>query len=395
MVGSEPAPVLQRVRAAAEGLLVNYLNAPARLGEPARLGGTRDRSTVVRCVVVEGPAAAPPFVVVKHYYGDVAPRPADEEPWTPELRLLNEWAGLRFLNALPDTAPGPRLYGGDRQAAVLVMEDLGDGPCLADLLQGDDQAAAITACEQYAAGLGRLHAATAGRVDAYREQREALGAPILPHEQAGALLARELPAFIEGSRQVDVEPTDATRAEALTIAAMMDEPGMWAAFSPGDTCPDNHRLLSGQPRFFDLEFGGMRHALLDASYLWVPFPTCWCVNRLPIDLVPRLETIYQTELARTCPPAGDDAAFNRALVAACAYWTIVTLGWDLTKSLAEDFQWGIAGIRPRHLLRLETLAQLSDRTGHFPAIGATAHALGERLRERWPDVVMPLYPPFR
>ena len=394
----EPTPLLSEMTSAAEAVLADALGGPIRLGAAERLGGTRFRSTVARYAVEAGPGTAPASVVVKCYRGEQAPTAAEAEDfWTPERRLLGEWSALTFLGRLPaDPPPAPRLYGGDRPAAVLVLEDLGQGACLADVLQGTDEAAARQGLATYAAGLGRLHAATAGRHDEFAGIRAGLGlAPVEDELQVGRWLREDVVAFGQGCAALAVEPAAGWEAEIQAVAATLAEPGPWLAFAPVDTCPDNHRFTGDGLRFFDFEFCGFRHALLDSSYLRVPFPTCWCVNRLPPDLVPALEATYRAELVRGCPAAADDAAFGRALVHACAYWTVTTLSWSLIDALTEDQRWGISSLRPRHRLRLDTFVAASETFGHLPALAATARALAGQLRERWPEAEMPLYPPFR
>ena len=84
---------------------------------------------------------------------------------------------------LPDTAGrgwqqpiAPRLYGADRVAGLLVMEDLGQGQSLVQPLLGNDRAAAEAALDAYSAhlaGWARAHA----RCAEYWEIRGALGPP--------------------------------------------------------------------------------------------------------------------------------------------------------------------------------------------------------------------------
>ena len=62
------------------------------------------------------------------------------------------------------------------QRAVVVMEDLGEGGCLADLLFGADPRRAEAGLVEAAATVGQLHAASVDRAEEYRELRAALGA---------------------------------------------------------------------------------------------------------------------------------------------------------------------------------------------------------------------------
>jgi hypothetical protein len=335
-------------------------------------------------------------VVVKRFRGEGDP--ADEPFWTTERRLSNEWAAYRLLNDATDGPPlAPRLYGGDAEAALLVLDDLGDGPCLADRLMGDDPAAATAAFLAYAAGLGRLQAATVGRAGEYAALRLAHGGlPLGDDTPTPDWLGEDVPNFWAGCALLGLRPTPAVAAELAAVAATAANPGGWRAFDAGDACPNNHRLADGGARFFDFEFGGFRHPLLAGFYPRVPFPTCIHVNRVLAALLPRVEAAYRAEFIRGWPAAGDDAAFGRALVHACAYWLVVTLGWALADTLTADSQWGISTRRQRNLLRLETFAALSAQHGQLLALGELAAELLDRLRDRWgPGYEMPLYPAFR
>ena len=190
---------------------------------------------------------------------------------------------------------------------------------------------------------------------------------------------------------------DGFDAEMERVRQEMDEPGPFLAFSPGDTCPDNHRLTATPyVRFFDFEFAGFAHAFLTTAYFYLPLPTCWCVNRLPKEAVAQMEAVYRTELAAQCPQATDDALFYPPLLAARAFWTIATLNWGRNAIEGNDDQWGISTVRQRHLLRLDNFADAAEQFNAFPALGDLSRRLAANLRTRWqlPEE-MPLYPPFR
>ena len=300
------------------------------------------------------------------------------------------------LGAVP--ALGARLYAASREAGLVITEDLGTGGCLADRMQGTDKHALETGLFAYARSLGRLHAATVGREAEWMRRRASFGGAEQEREREGVRWLRENVAPFQAQCEALGVPLAAGfEAEIAQVQAALDAPGPFLAFSPGDTCPDNHRFVTEDALcFFDFEFGGFRHALLDAAYLRAPFPTCWCVNRLPPDLPPRLEQTYRAELVRGCPEAGDAGAFFPALVHANAYWAIASVSWSLEEALKEDSQWGISTERQRPPLRLANFAEVSEQYHVLPALAATARALEAKLRELWRDGEdMPLYPPFR
>ena len=387
---------------AAERVLSGTFGGPVRLGEAESL---RDkyRNRVVRCPVADGPAGAPASVIVKASVGegDHAYDPTKDGREDTAWRFFNEWAGTRFLNEQRAADPPllcAKLLGADRAAGLIVLEDLGTGSSLADALQGDDPVAATTALRQYAASMGRLHAQTIGGEDHWRRLRQEVSGHDLGAREGDDWREKSAARFREHAVALGVPVVPGFDHEADAVQRALTQPGPFDAFAPGDTCPDNHRLTPGGPylRFFDFEFAGFRHALLDAAYLHLPFPTCWCVARLPGGLPDELEAAYRKELVKGCPEAAEDAFFHQAMSHARAYWTLATVAWGLEGALKENSDWGLSTNRQRHPLRLENFAARSDRFGHLPALSQTCRALAVRLRALWPegDTAMPPYPPF-
>ena len=384
---------------AAEAVLSTSFGVPIRVDRFEVLKGS-DRSRVTRCFLVDAPNA-PTSVVVKQVLGDESaasePRSADaDSAW----RLLNDWTGAEFLSQVAnDGSPGPRSYGGDRAAGLIVLEDLGTGKTLADLLLGVDATQAEAALMSFSATLGRMHAITIGKSDTYTSARRALGvnpATITPPRLAGDL-DDGIRRFKHGCDALSVPSAAPLEDELRLVLTTMQTPGVFLAYTHGDPCPDNALYSSGAVRLVDFEFGGFGHALLDAVYGRMPFPTCWCVNRLPPEIPAKMEAAYRTELVKGCPEAADDVLFYRALVRACACWMITTTGSLLEQSLGQDAWWGIATLRQRVLMRLDAFVGVAEQFGHLEATATTAAMLAARARALWPPEVdeVPLYPAFR
>jgi hypothetical protein len=368
------------------------------------------RATVLRCRVAGAgnEQEIPGSVIVKRFRSD--PRkagerydPEDVNPTGPRARFLNEWAGLALLQDIGDERPfGPALHGGDGRIGLVVLEDLGEGECLADHLQGDDPVRAENALLAYATTLGRMHAATSGHHADHAALRRRLasgGADPAGSQMTRTWLARGPGPFREACARLDLAISAAAADELASLTALVEDPGAFLAFSVGDTCPDNHRYVPGDPgnlRFYDMEFGGFQHALLDAAYLWMPFPTCWCVGRLPEQLPPRLEAAYRVELARGVPAAVDDRGFERGIAEACAVWFVLTVAWSLVDVLERDESWGISTVRQRFPLRAGNFARAAERAHCLPALNELARRFAERVRELWgEEAEMPLYSAFR
>ncbi|HEY6297171.1 MAG TPA: hypothetical protein VIX15_16055, partial [Streptosporangiaceae bacterium] len=73
-----------------------------------------------------------------------------------------ELAALEYLNGMPESV-APRLVGADAEAGILLMEDLGPGPSLADSLLTGDRTRVRADLVSYAEALGSMHAWSMGR----------------------------------------------------------------------------------------------------------------------------------------------------------------------------------------------------------------------------------------
>jgi hypothetical protein len=396
MEHADEQPSVERVLEAAQKALSERFGGLVALSQAAVLQSS-GRSRVLRCRVEGEPSDLPASLILKQALGDAerAYDPEDAPPFSPAWRFFNDWTGAEFLSAV--SAPGappvcPRFYGGDRAAGFVLLEDLGEGESLADLLQGADPVRAEQALLAFATTLGRMHAATIGREAEYLRRRRALGAP-----EEAAPEGAAYPRFREGCEAIGFLLSPEVEAEVAAVTAAMRQPGPFRAYTHGDPCPDNTRCADGQLRLLDFEFGAFRHALRDGVYGRILFPTCWCVSRLPPEIAPRMEARYRSELVKGCPEAGDDARFYRAVVEACAHWALETAHWHLPEALKEEGKWGLATPRQRLLVRFDLLAGLTEEFGCREPLGAAARAIAARLRALWPPEAdaMPVYPAFR
>lgn len=378
-------------------VLSRELGADAHLELETVFRGEGARTVVLRCRVTGVPGKAPGTVIVKAFSGGHG----EEAAGGARARLLNEWSGTVFVRSRREGLV-PACHGGDADAGVVLLEDLGDGLCLMDTLQDDDPDRAEEGLLTYAATLARVHAATASGQKAYEELRGALGGagPRIDEFVYGELLRHYLPAIRDACDLLGLRFPSRLETEAGQIVRHLDEPGPFLAFSLGDMCADNNRFdvaRGGPPRirFFDLEFAGYRNAMLDAAYLLLPFPTCWCVNRLPDDLPVRLEAAYRTALVEEGLTAAEGEAFGRHLSEAMVAWFIVTTHWSLAEALHERGDWGTSTQRQRLPLRAENTARVCRRHRHMRRWADLAEELADALRKRWgEEAQMPLYPAF-
>ena len=58
----------------------------------------------------------------------------------------------------------------------------------------------------------------------------------------------------------------------------------------GDPCPDNVLFAAdGRAVLIDFEFARPSHALFDAAYWRMGFPTCWCAGTIPTEVEHRID----------------------------------------------------------------------------------------------------------
>jgi len=217
------------------------------------LGGGSSRSLVLRATAGDRP------VVLK------APLGSGAGP-------VRELAALRLLSGVPGVV---RLLAESHDPPVLVLEDLGPGPSLADALLGDDPAAAQEALDRWAGTLGTVQAASTGLGDAFAAglaELSPLGAP--PADSSADTLAETAGALARQLPRLGLQPS----AQALDELRAIGPAGP-GVLTPGDTCPDNNVATPTGYALIDFEAAEFRHPAWEAAYLRVPWPTCWSPGR--------------------------------------------------------------------------------------------------------------------
>jgi hypothetical protein len=191
-----------------------------------------------------------------------------------------EMAALGYLNGMPEPVV-PRLLGADADVGILLTEDLGPGPSLADSLLTGDRSRVRADLVSYAEALGSMHAWSMSRP---RDPR--LGTPPWPDA-----VARGKDAFLGTAVSLGLAAVAAgTEIDQLSL---LNETG-YHGLVHGDPCPDNVRFLDGRCRIVDFDHSGWGAVVLDASYLLAPFPSCWCFGRLPASVAAPAMSAYRS-----------------------------------------------------------------------------------------------------
>lgn len=248
-------------------------------------------------------------------------------PTSAGLGGVRERAALQVLGALG--VPGvPHLLAAGDDPRLLLLEDLGSGPSVADHMLGDDPARAAESIRRWAESIARVqgHSLAAGQqFGAALGDAEPLDTSARYALAAAKTLAELLP-------QLGVDPA-ATALDEFVGTAQLDAGPH--ALTPGDACPDNNVERDDGLSLIDFEHAEYRHVAWEAAYLAVPWPTCWCSWRLPEEVTAAALAAWQEVLTPFLTPAavaGLAEAVRRATVA----WTMLTTAWQLPQAMADD-----------------------------------------------------------
>lgn len=349
---------------AASAALGEPLSAPAPLGDPGD------------CAVVRCRSPRRGSVIVKSY--DNA-----------RGSFTAEAAGLALK------VGGPDLLAVDMDHPLIVMTDLGEAPSLADALLGDDPHVARDGLLDWARGLGTMARKGFGRQGELEELRRRYGPKGgSPSKVSSSLRGMErVPAVLA---KAGMAVPDGLADDLAELGRLADDD--YAAFTPGDTCPDNNLLTRDGVRFLDFESAGYPSVFLTAAYCRIPFATCWCVFRLDPDLTALAEDAFRTELLPVFPELRDDGLWQAGVRRGLAAWSAWTM-LLFPDTIAGDpplYREAPASPTIRQLLvyRCEVLLRELTQAGDLPALAETA-ALLLRLADReWNTPPLPPYPAF-
>jgi hypothetical protein len=381
---------VSRTVAAAEQVLSHRFGASIRLAGAEDLGGS-GTSTVLRVRVASTPFSLPRTLVVKRY--------APTEPGDQGDAFVQEAVSYQLFTALaPEERMCPEMFAHDGVERLVVLEDLGRAPTLADKLLGNDARAAERALLSWSRSLGRLHASTAGREADFDALSRRLGVARLfdPLASAGHQAFEELPELL--AEALGVVTSSAAHRRAQASSWLLDSHSH-RAFSPSDACPDNNVITSKGVRFLDFEGGCWRDVLLDAGYLRVPFPSCWCSFTLPAGMTEAMVAAWRAEIRDVWPDLDDDDVLLPGLLDAQLFWVWVSTWWFLPRPGEEDRPLDAELRSPRRSVALRSrwlqLAKDAARAGE-PDVVDHAHAVVAALERRFESCEdLPVYPAFR
>ncbi|ADG78585.1 Aminoglycoside phosphotransferase domain-containing protein OS=Tsukamurella paurometabola (strain ATCC 8368 / DSM / CCUG 35730 / CIP 100753 / JCM 10117/ KCTC 9821 / NBRC 16120 / NCIMB 702349 / NCTC 13040) OX=521096 GN=Tpau_1973 PE=4 SV=1 [Tsukamurella paurometabola] len=359
MVAAMGFETTQAALTAVETLLGRRVGTPVELGDPEDLGGS-GRTLVMRVRVLHNNPLLPRSVVIKQL------RLPDHAEGDHAEAFARESAAYKFATALPvDSRPGPQLLASDADAKILVLQDLGEGETMTDVLGRTPVAGASMVLSAWAQALGRMHAGTYGReIDLHTLAR-------LEHTDA-----RNDPVASEAAKAVvavarAVGGTDATTTGVLDAAVALFTDGPFRAFSPSDVGPDNTHVVGGAARFLDYEWAGFRDGALDVAYVLLTYPDCTPEGR-SADHDSAIIEAWRSEIVRLWPRLADDVALHRHLATATLAWLALATYWALGLDSASRIDAGhldslSAWSADELATRWERLAETDPRIAAFAA----------------------------
>lgn len=327
-------------------------------------------------------------------------------------KFIREVAGLTFLSGLEKTQYYvPQLYGYSVRYQFVLVEDFGEKHVsLVDSLTNGDFDEARVSLERFMIRLGQLHGESYQQKDKYLQILQAIHVDVPTLHNDFESTFREVSPKLELLlKRINLPYTTRTQSEVNMVIKSVLETSPFLTFTHGDGCPDNvfDDPASNQLRLIDFESSFLRSALLDAVYLRMSMPTCWCAKSIPEELIESCEQIYRQELMKHISESKDDESYYTNYIYACAFWMLKSLAYA-EEVLDQDIVWftgylpktslwnpAINLAQPRVLSRLEAFILVSKKYDKLPHIRFMAEQVLRTLKDRWHYTKpMSMYPSF-
>jgi thiamine kinase-like enzyme len=278
---------------------------------------------------------------------------------------------------------------------------------LVDSLTGNDKNYAIAALQRFMKRLGQFHSDSYENIQIYQKILDGLIAGAPPEIDSRQNNFTDVESVF---KKINIPYTSEFQAEMDMVLKTNLDSSPFLSFIHGDICPDNvfDDSDKNELRLIDFEWGFIRSALLDGTYLRMNMPTCWCSKAIPEDLIDSLEEIYRQELMNKIPAARNEESYREAYILACGFWAIKAI-LLIEDVLDKEDIWGSGPIsdkslwnpdenfvRPRILSRFETFMQISKQSDKLPQLKIVIQQILGVLAIKWPDTKpLELYPAFR
>ncbi len=369
-------------------LLSSSFHMPIQIKSVVQLSEAGRRNLVLRLGIKDAHNNIPTSVILKQASGQKNQDDFD--------RFARDWSGLEFVNTLSTPiAIAPRFYGGNKEHRFILLEDLGEPHVsLVDCLTTVDNAqVAIDSLQRFMICLGQLHAHSYQNTDDYLKILHSVNPSAIAKSDKSTDIMLQLESVL---KNLNISCTPHLQEIINAILKVAVEPNPFITFIHGDICPDNTFDNPNKKTLLliDFEHGKVGNALLDATYLRMSMPTCWCAKALPEELIQSLELLYRQQLMEKIPAARNDDAYHTAYVNACAYWMLQSVGM-IENVQKKDDTWGISSVRARILSRLQAFITIANQYNKLSELKILAEDILLKLKIQWPDAKpLDMFPAF-
>ncbi|WJY68164.1 phosphotransferase [Corynebacterium auris] len=302
--------------AAAEDILTRRYGGTQKLVDATRLTGS-GFAAVYRARVSSNPLLQHRSVVVKY-----SPETGDV---LDDAAFLREVVSYQFTTSLSeDVRPGPILLGHDTAKRIIIISDSGDGDTLESLLMNADDETRLQVLRGLGTALGRMHAGTAGKEDAYnvlfarmvrgrkgQRQVQDLRERILMHRiRLGATMLEE------SGIAIPAEISDT--AEKIHARLLR---GGNRAFTPFDLAPDNI-IFAERTQFLDYEWAGFRDVTFDVAFVVGGFPNYVATRPVNDDEARVFVDAWVSEVETMWPNVLHEKTLHAAITSALIGWAL-------------------------------------------------------------------------
>jgi hypothetical protein len=398
----------QVILKAAKNVLQQRFTGACKIKTVVFLSEPERRNVVLRLYLESTSDDIPASLILKQSL----PESADDDK-DAYARFSRDWAGLEFLSRIKQWHHNvPKFYGGNKEHRFILLEDLGlEHISLVDSLTMPNREQAIAALSRFMVTLGNFHAASFGHTHAYETILHSINEHAESMQENLDFTMRYLLSELKLANQNLGLPLKFEGIhEAQTLISSLITPGPFTVLTHGDICPDNvfDHKDSQALQLIDFEWAAVRNALLDATYLRMSMPTCWCVKAIPNDVIESMELIYKKEIERTIPAASDDLSYTTAYTEACGFWLLQQTIPFLNSVIDKD-KIGSSGptpknslwkpeentVRLRVLTRLQAFIDVASKNEQLPHLKQMAQNMLVAVKVHWPDAKpLEVYPAF-
>jgi hypothetical protein len=152
-------------------------------------------------------------------------------------------------------------------------------------------------------------------------------------------------------------------------------------------------MIGDEAKFIDFETGTFGFCLVDLVVFRLNFSRCWCSNRIPEEIVGKMERVYRAELVEKMPQFSDDLFYERAFITSCAIVLIYRI-WS-EEAFSRKVMNGLASNRQRIVYALKSFSEVIKQFNQMKHLGECMQALSDRLNELWKCEELPYYRVFQ